>query len=66
MPSTYLSIAEVAALAGISPTTVRGYLLRGYLPEPDVRLGQSPGWLPETIRPWLDARAAKAQPSSSA
>lgn len=82
----YLDIAAVARLAGVSPSTIRSYRaldgreerahLPRLMPEPDITLGQSPGWLPATIDAWLAARpgrgtgpkprkvAAKAKPAT--
>ncbi len=65
---TYLSIEDLARLAGISTATVRKYRsmdddpdrahLPKLLPPPDAMVAQSPGWLPETAKAWLKARAA--------
>lgn len=57
--SGYLDTAQVAAMAKVTPATIRSYRSRGYLPEPDAQLGQSPGWAPETIAAWLAARPGK-------
>ena len=54
-----LDIAAVAARIGATPATVRSYRTRGYLPAPDVILGQSPGWLPETVEAWIAGRPGK-------
>jgi predicted DNA-binding transcriptional regulator AlpA len=51
-----LDTAAVAELAGVQPATIRGYLSLGYMPVPDVRLGQAPGWYRETIDRWLRSR----------
>lgn len=55
-PAEYLGIAEVAERMGVTAATVRSYRSRGQLPEPDVKLGQSPGWQPSTIEAWLRSR----------
>lgn len=39
--------------SGAPVAMLRVWQGRGKLPEPDYRLGQSPGWLAETIRPWI-------------
>lgn len=52
----YLAIADMAALAGISPATCRSYRSRGLLPEPDVMVGQSPGWTQATADRWATSR----------
>lgn len=46
---TYLSTAEAAAALGLTDSTVRTYLAKGKMAEPDIRIGQVPGWLPDTI-----------------
>lgn len=56
---SYLGYPEVAALAGVSEATLRRYLSLGHMPDPDVRLGQSPGWELDTIRRWLAARPGR-------
>ena len=56
MTAELLGTREVAHLARLKEQTVRTYLYRGTMPEPDVRLGQSPGWYEETIRTWLRRR----------
>lgn len=50
--------ARISAETGIPPQKLRVWFQRGKLPEADYRLGQSPGWLTETIRPWIEAQAA--------
>lgn len=55
----YLSIEDVAELAGVSPATIRSYRARGYLPAPDIVLGQSPGWTEKAIRQWLTNRPGR-------
>jgi len=55
----YLDRSAVAGLIGVTPDTLSAYRSRGYLPEPDVMLGRSPGWLPATIERWIAARPGK-------
>jgi predicted DNA-binding transcriptional regulator AlpA len=50
---TYVTINEVAQLAGVAPSTVRAYLARGRIPPPNARRGKSPVWRVETINEWL-------------
>lgn len=47
--SGYLSIAEVAERCGLAEQTIRVYRSRGQMPTPDMHIGNTPGWLPETI-----------------
>lgn len=49
---------RISAELGIPTANLRVWFQRGKLPEPDYRLGQSPGWLAETIRPWIAEQAA--------
>lgn len=53
----YLSVTEVADLAGLSRNTVKAYSkIPGRLPEPDATIGRVQGWLPETIEAWMARR----------
>lgn len=58
MPDEYLDSAGVARLLGVSPATIRAYRSRGQagFPEPDVTVGDTPGWLPSTIERWREQR----------
>lgn len=67
-PARYLSMAQVAAQIGVSPSTIRDYQAKNLMPIPDVIVGDgelrtSPGWLLETITEWDKkiAHAAQAQ-----
>lgn len=58
--------ARISTETGIPATKLRVWFQRGKLPEPDYRLGQSPGWLAETIRPWIkEQRAATPEAGTS-
>jgi predicted DNA-binding transcriptional regulator AlpA len=50
-----LGYADIAAATGQDVSLIRVWVNRGKLPTPDFRLGQSPGWLHETINPWIQA-----------
>lgn len=62
-----LSVAEVAAQAGVAPSTIRTYVWREKswpglgqgIPQPDAKLADRPAWNEETIRPWLDERSTR-------
>lgn len=54
----YLTVADVAKDLGVKPATVRRYLNKKDLPEPDTRAGQSPLWKEATIAGWKEARAS--------
>jgi hypothetical protein len=48
-----LGYMEIAEATGQDISLIRVWKNRGKLPNPDFRLGQSPGWLEETITPWI-------------
>jgi predicted DNA-binding transcriptional regulator AlpA len=50
-----LGYADLAQATGQDINLIRVWVNRGKLPRPDFRLGQSPGWLEETISPWIKA-----------
>lgn len=60
---------RISAALGVSTPKLRVWHQRGKLPEPDFRLGQSPGWLAETIEPWIrvqrSGREAAAAPAGT-
>jgi len=56
MTRHYLSVAEVAEVANLSPNTVRSYIRKRMLPPPTVTVGQARGWDLETIENWARAR----------
>ena len=53
----YLTVADVAQRLNVKPATIRRYLHKKDLPEPDTRAGQSPLWKETTIEAWGRARA---------
>lgn len=67
MTVQYLGPTEVAVfvereLGGkIAATTVRQYAAKGYMPEPDVRIGPNAGWSEDTIRTWWASRPGRGR-----
>lgn len=72
-----LDTKEVADMIGVEPNTVRTYLKRTRrrevagedlraqdFPLPDKIFGDSPAWLPSTIRAWLSERPGPGRPST--
>lgn len=55
MTKHYLSLKEVAERLGVVP----GTLTRLTLPEPDVMVGRTRGWSPQTIETWNAARPGR-------
>lgn len=58
-PTTYLDMPAVAARLDVTESTIRKYRSQGRLPEPDIMLGQSPGWRATTIDAWIKARPGR-------
>lgn len=52
----FLGYNEVAAALGLSPSSIRAYYSTGRMPQPDVTVGNTPGWTPETITAWVALR----------
>lgn len=55
MTTEYLGVKQVAERLCITP----GGLLNLKLPKPDVRIGRTRGWLPETIDEWNARRPGR-------
>ena len=51
----YLGVTDIAQRLGIAKQAVSAYRL----PEPDVMIGRTRGWLPETIDAWNAARPGR-------
>lgn len=49
-------VARIAAVTGVEPATVRGYVRRGYLPAPTVRRGGVPLWSAPVVVQALERR----------
>lgn len=58
-----LDYAGVAALTGLTPSTLRRYRSIGLLPEPDeLPVPDRPRWRAETIRRWQAERPGRGAP----
>jgi hypothetical protein len=57
-----LDTAGVAALAGITPTTVRAHRAAGTMPPPDGWLGGRAWWWEATIAAWIEHRRGVGRP----
>ncbi len=55
----YLSSTEAGEYAGVKPSTFRAYIVRNQAPKPDAMIGNTPGWLPETIDDWMRNRPGR-------
>ena len=54
--SEWWTTSEVAAYLGLNVATVSAYRARGQMPEPDMTVGRTHVWHPETIITWHEAR----------
>ena len=52
MDNKQLSVEDVAQRLSVQPSTVRAYLARQQMPEPDGRIGSTPWWWAKTIEQW--------------
>ena len=55
------SVGEVAEYLGVQRSTVRAYVARGEMPEPDGRVWRTPWWWDGTIIAWQQARPGRAR-----
>lgn len=51
-PPVY-TLQDLADRTGIRPGTLRAWKVRGRLPAPSYKLGQSPAWTGKAIEEWL-------------
>ncbi len=59
MTRHFLGLTEVAAHAKLARDTIKAYARDGYLPEPDVTIGDIRGWSVASIDAWLAARPGR-------
>lgn len=63
MTREYLGAQAFAERVGLSVNTIRSYLTKGLLPEPDAVIvtssGELRGWLPNTIDEWASTRPGR-------
>lgn len=56
-----LTTADIAALVGVEAPTIRSYVARGVMPQPDGHLGRTPYWHRRTIHDWLATRPGQGK-----
>lgn len=63
MTTEYLGTADVAKRAGLAVATVRSYILKGLMADPDVIIttpsGPLRGWSADTVDAWLVSRPGR-------
>jgi excisionase family DNA binding protein len=60
----YWTTREVAKFLGIGESTVRAYVTRHKMPEPDAYVGATKLWRQQTIKEWAARRPRKGKPRS--
>jgi [ribosomal protein S5]-alanine N-acetyltransferase len=60
LPDDWWSAAEVARYLGVEPSTVRAYVARQQMPQPDRHIGRIWLWRPETVQRWQQGRRRKS------
>lgn len=55
----YLDMHQAADRLGVAYATIRRYRATGGFPPADVTVGQSPGWLAETLDQWQASRPGR-------
>jgi hypothetical protein len=54
-----LNFDDITTFLSCGLRTVERWKAAGKLPKPDLMIGRSPRWKPETIRRWVDGGGAK-------
>ena len=57
MDNEQLSVEDVADRLAVQPSTIRAYLARQQMPQPDGRIGNTPWWWPQTIEQYIQTRS---------
>ena len=69
MTPKYLGIPAFAEYVGLKVATIRGYLTKNMLPEPDIIFvtiqGESLGWHIDTVERWMNNRPGKGHTYAS-
>lgn len=59
------SVGEVAEYLGVQASTVRAYVARREMPEPDGRVWRTPWWWDTTIIAWQQGRPGRGARAST-
>lgn len=66
----YLSATDFARRAGLAVETIRRYMQRGLIPDPDAIIGLDtvngrpiPGWTEDTVEYWMNHRLGRGHRS---
>jgi predicted DNA-binding transcriptional regulator AlpA len=67
LPDDWWSTEDVATYLSVNASTVRAYVARQQMPQPDRHIGRMQLWRPETIQEWQQGRPRPVKgPQSSA
>ncbi|MPZ61598.1 MAG: helix-turn-helix domain-containing protein [Propionibacteriales bacterium] len=61
LPTDWWTTEDVAAYLGVAPSTIRAYVTRHQMPDPDRRMGRLRLWRPKTIERWHQRRPRVGQ-----
>lgn len=56
LPDDWWTTEDVATFLGVTTSTIRAYIARRQMPEPDRRIGRMMLWKPASIRAWHETR----------
>jgi len=59
-----LSITQVARLKSISTSLINHYIVKGYIPAPQIQAGRKV-WPAEQIGPWIPPKLTRGAPKKS-
>ena len=66
MTRMYMGVSAIAEKTGLTVNTIKSYIFKGMLPEPDAIIhsptGQSRGWEEKTIDRWIRERGRGKAP----
>lgn len=65
LPDDWWSTEDVATFLGVNASTVRAYVAREQMPQPDRHIGRMQLWKPETIREWHQGRRRASKTAES-
>ncbi|MPZ61912.1 MAG: helix-turn-helix domain-containing protein [Propionibacteriales bacterium] len=61
LPTDWWTTEDVATYLGVTPSTIRAYVTRNQMPDPDRRMGRLRLWRPRTIERWHQQRPRAGQ-----
>lgn len=65
LPDDWWTTDDVATFLGVGASTIRAYVTRKQMPQPDRYMGRTRLWRPGTIREWHSSRPRQPQDQSA-